>query len=308
MDSRGGFSGILWRRRVQSRSADHHGQKQKCETPASPSGERRKNGRRKYKVSFKGKRTIKFTSNQTTQQQTTSLMASKKDRLLEPNKPSITFACILDEGVLAPLVEAGQPIRKEVLTRIAQNIDFQVNATRVFRESPLVGDKSLVIIVRNHKAYIATFSPQLSIRIAIAYLLEMIQSFEIDPKLHPGGEKNKKRNSEVYKHMRILMEDRMYFYSYDPEADKFRSIFKDVDDTKLVLHDCIEKLLERTQKTEILEEKTILLSNQASKMKLLATELSWKEYWKTKKCAIIGGATAVLTTTVVIGGVVAALI
>jgi len=36
--------------------------------------------------------------------------------------------------------------------------------------------------------------------------------------------------------------------------------------------------------------------------------LSWKEWWRTKKCGIIGGGVAVLATTAAVGGVAGTLL
>ena len=207
----------------------------------------------------------------------------------------ISYAVVIIQDQSKPLIESGRPISKEILQAIIDNIDFNGNNTRIFKESSYLNNQVLIMIIRDKKAYLAVVSPDISIRIVLSFLVETSQ-------LLSTYQSPTSRQIKLINH---TFNDRRIFYCYDPEADKLRGILKDVDETKLILHDCIEKLLQRSEYLEIIEQKSTKLEQQAEQMRRFSRKLSWKEYWKAKKCMIIGGSAAALTLTTIVAGTIA---
>jgi len=164
-------------------------------------------------------------------------------------KPSIVFSGVWKED--GEVVEVGQKPTKEVREAVVQAVNFRVNTHRVFRPAVLLSGNGLVVVVKNEHAFVAMHHPGIPMRVVMAYLAEIVQAFELKP---------------TKKELKRLMENRMNFYSYDPSSDKIRAISEDVQTTKDTLHDCLELLLERQEKTELIEGKTELLKAKAEKM------------------------------------------
>ena len=106
------------------------------------------------------------------------------------------------------LVSIGEPVPPELRHAILQNIDFDINAHRVFVSSQLLSSKMLALIVRNSRVYLAVFHSQLPIKIPLAYLLEVADALEDSP-------------TELDELLR-LMKERTQFYSSDELSNDFQ--------------------------------------------------------------------------------------
>ena len=175
----------------------------------------------------------------------------------------------------------------DVYAALVKSVNLDVPTTRVFRPSSTIR-RCIVIVVNNQTAYMATATAEFPCRVALAFVQAATKLMATHSAARPHV---------LTKHIRDAME----WYS-SKDADVIRSIRSDADETKDILHDCIERLLQRSELLENMEQKTQNLQDQAARMVRLSDRLSWKEYWKAKRCAILGGAAAVI----VVGASIAA--
>jgi hypothetical protein len=201
----------------------------------------------------------------------------------------ISFALINSEHEM--LIHVGDKTHRNIIKTLSLHLDYSVDKTRTFKRSPLIDDQIITLIISKGLAFVAVSEPSLRLRIVLAFLCEMMlldQTCTV---------------SRIRKHIK----ERMEFYSSNPDADKIRAILSDVEKTKETLHACIEKLLERNERLEILSQKCDVLEEKAAVMLTVSKKLNWREYWKVKKCIIIGGGIAFISTAAIIGGVIASL-
>jgi len=87
---------------------------------------------------------------------------------------------------------------------------------------------------------------------------------------------------------RVLTE-RMDFFSNDKSADKISKVKGDIDEVKKTMVTNIEKVLERSEKIEVLVDKTDELHTQSQSFRRKGTKLKQKMWWKNAKlcCCII---------------------
>lgn len=92
----------------------------------------------------------------------------------------------------------------------------------------------------------------------------------------------------------------MKYFSTNPAADKVGAIKEQIDQTKEVLIQNIDKLLERGERIELLVEKTALLEGEATTFKKTAVQLKRHMWWKNLKLwLIIIGVVAVVIFLIV---------
>jgi len=99
---------------------------------------------------------------------------------------------------------------------------------------------------------------------------------------------------------RVIIE-RMDFFSNDKSADKISKVKGDIDDVKKTMVNNIEKVLERSEKIEILVDKTDDLHTQSQSFKRKGTKLKRKMWWKNTKlcCCIIFVITVILAVIII---------
>jgi hypothetical protein len=82
--------------------------------------------------------------------------------------------------------------------------------------------------------------------------------------------------------------EKMDFWN-DPNADTASKTKKKVGDAKEVVINQFDNLVKRSQAMDSLEERATLLKEEASELKVNATTMQRKIWWKQKKCQIIMG-------------------
>ena len=73
----------------------------------------------------------------------------------------------------------------------------------------------------------------------------------------------------------------------DPRNDKISQMKKDIDDTKNIMVQNIEKVLERGERIDLLVTRTEEMQEQSYKFKSGATELKTKLWWKNVKLWLV---------------------
>ncbi len=76
-------------------------------------------------------------------------------------------------------------------------------------------------------------------------------------------------------------------YWSDPKNDKIQQMKKDIDETKNIMVQNIEKVLERGERIDLLVTRTEEMNEQSYKFKSGATELKKKLWWKNIKLWIV---------------------
>jgi len=73
-----------------------------------------------------------------------------------------------------------------------------------------------------------------------------------------------------------VLKRQMEYFSYDPSVDKITQVQKKVDDTKKVMVENIERVLDRGEKIELLVTRTEQLQDQSYKFVEGSRSLRWK--------------------------------
>ena len=84
----------------------------------------------------------------------------------------------------------------------------------------------------------------------------------------------------------------------DPRNDKINQMKKDIDDTKNIMVQNIEKVLERGERIDLLVTRTEEMQEQSYKFKSGATDLKKKLWWKNMKLWIVIAVLVVVRTLV----------
>jgi len=72
-----------------------------------------------------------------------------------------------------------------------------------------------------------------------------------------------------------VLKRQMEYYSYDPSVDKIATVQKKVDETKKVMVENIERVLDRGEKIELLVSRTEHLQDQSYKFSQASKDLRW---------------------------------
>lgn len=83
------------------------------------------------------------------------------------------------------------------------------------------------------------------------------------------------------------MKDRMEFFNTDPSADRIRAARANIDKTREIMIENIDKVLARGEKIEILVNKTALMSETAVTMRKTATKVKRHMWWKNAKLSLL---------------------
>mmetsp|Transcript_21485 Transcript_21485/g.54152 ORF Transcript_21485/g.54152 Transcript_21485/m.54152 type:complete len:219 (+) Transcript_21485:105-761(+) len=94
--------------------------------------------------------------------------------------------------------------------------------------------------------------------------------------------------------------NQMTYYSKDPAADKLSQVRAQVDETKGIMVENIDKLMDRGERIELLVEKTNDLDQQAYTFQTEAKKMKWKAWLNNFKWYIIGGSVVALIILITI--------
>jgi len=81
--------------------------------------------------------------------------------------------------------------------------------------------------------------------------------------------------------------ERMTFFNTDPSADRIRTARANIDKTREIMIENIDKVLARGEKIEILVNKTALMSETAVTMRKTATKVKRFMWWKNLKLSLL---------------------
>jgi len=72
-----------------------------------------------------------------------------------------------------------------------------------------------------------------------------------------------------------VLKKQMNFYSYDPSVDKITDVTNKLEETKAIMVENIDRILERGERIELLVERTSELSHSSLKFAQSSTKLKW---------------------------------
>ena len=193
---------------------------------------------------------------------------------------SIIYCLIANENSTTPLVEVSMAdgnfpqIAVKLLSKIKPNtsISYSYEDKYMFHHHNEQGF-----------TYLCMTDTGFSNRTAYAFLFEIkdrfTRKFGEEARNSIGLGANKEFSDE--------MKTRIVYYNTDPGADKLKAARKNIDDTKDIMIENIEKILERGVKIEVLTKKTIQMSDSAVSMKKTATAVRTHMWWKNFKMSLI---------------------
>eukprot|EP01091_Cochliopodium_minus_P005499 TRINITY_DN15416_c0_g1_i1.p1 TRINITY_DN15416_c0_g1~~TRINITY_DN15416_c0_g1_i1.p1 ORF type:complete len:228 (-),score=56.73 TRINITY_DN15416_c0_g1_i1:93-776(-) len=77
------------------------------------------------------------------------------------------------------------------------------------------------------------------------------------------------------------------YFSYDPSSDKITHVKQQADNTRLIMVESIEKVLQRGERIELLVDKTEQLESESYRFRNLGKKLKYAMCWKNAKMIII---------------------
>ena len=83
------------------------------------------------------------------------------------------------------------------------------------------------------------------------------------------------------------LRSRMEYFNTDPNADRIRAARANIDKTREIMIENIDKVLARGEKIEILVNKTALMSETAVTMRKTATKVKRFMWWKNLKLSLV---------------------
>lgn len=136
-------------------------------------------------------------------------------------------------------------------------------------------------ISENSFVFLCVCEADVGIRIPFAFLGDIQNRF-----FATFGQKVPSPNINYSDSFGRVMQDRMLYFSEDPNSDKINRVKKEIDEVKVVMERNIEKVLDRGEKIEILLSKTEDLSYSSFDFKKNATRVKRKMWWKSKGACI----------------------
>lgn len=83
------------------------------------------------------------------------------------------------------------------------------------------------------------------------------------------------------------LRSRMEYFNTDPNADRIKAARANIDKTREIMIENIDKVLARGEKIEILVNKTALMSETAVTMRKTATKVKRFMWWKNLKLSLV---------------------
>eukprot|EP01102_Stenamoeba_stenopodia_P017941 TRINITY_DN650_c0_g1_i5.p1 TRINITY_DN650_c0_g1~~TRINITY_DN650_c0_g1_i5.p1 ORF type:complete len:221 (-),score=39.17 TRINITY_DN650_c0_g1_i5:45-707(-) len=208
-------------------------------------------------------------------------------------RPQIVYVAIVDRN--GPLVQVG-PLAshmKTVIGGIIEKMNFTLNIKKQFKPAQSTQGHTLQYIIEGGYGFISCAEPGLQHRVCMALLEDV---------------KTEWQANQSKSNMKHYMAKRMDFYSNDPSADKIREIMSDVNDVKQIMHENLERVIQRGELLEVMEERSSELEKKTAMWEKSSKWLRWKELKKSYKCMMIGGCICCLVIFLSIAGVIATLL
>lgn len=100
-----------------------------------------------------------------------------------------------------------------------------------------------------------------------------------------------------------VMKSRMEFFNTDPNADKLKTVRSNIEKTKDIMIENIDRVLARGEKIELLVKKTEYMSDSAVSLRKQAVKVKRHMWWKNVKLTllVVGIVTGIVFFAVVLG-------
>jgi len=205
--------------------------------------------------------------------------------------------------ILAALIARGTVVLAEQYPQhtnfpsISRKLIEQIPSTPDSKKSYSYESYNFHYLVESGITFICMTDQAIGYRVPYAFLFDLNNRFKgtYGQKVHTAGPM---AMNDTFG--RVLTE-RMDFFSNDKSADKISKVRGDIEDVKKTMVNNIDKVLERSEKIEILVDKTDDLHSQSQSFKRKGTKLKRKMWWKnTKLCCCIAFIITIILAVIII--------
>ncbi|CAK92556.1 unnamed protein product (macronuclear) [Paramecium tetraurelia] len=198
---------------------------------------------------------------------------------MQSSNPQIIYAVVV-RGSNVVLSEYS--IAKGNYIAFAKTIISKVNQSNA-KKSFNYEQYEFHILVEDGFSFLIMAERGLKMRIAFACLEDMKQKFF---QMFQPQQRDQAISYGLNSQFSIEQKNKIEYYN-SPQADKLRMVSDNIQQTKEVMMENLDKLLERGEKIDILVEKTNVMVNISTSMKENATTLRRQMWWRNKKMTII---------------------
>jgi len=157
---------------------------------------------------------------------------------------TLTYACIADaSGIIVS--ESQNPLIDEVVSVLLQKVDYYVDHKKSFAGHPKTKGHTIQYVVDNEICFLSAASADFPQRICFAFL-EKIRSDYFTQFQEKGNTPS----------LKAYIVEQMDFFSNNPAADKLSGLKVKVNEITNVMHENVEKLLDRGVMIEGIESRT----------------------------------------------------
>jgi len=190
-------------------------------------------------------------------------------------------ACLVARGSVI-LAEFSPPSTN--FSVIASKLVQQIPASPDSKKSYSYDTYNFHYLVERGITYLCMTDQQMGYRVPYAFLFDLASRFRgtYAERIQTAGA------MAMNDSFSRVIKERMDFFSNDKQADKINKVKADLDETKNVMFQNIDKVLQRGEQIETLVDKTDELNLHATSFKKKSTQLKRKMWWKnTKLCCIL---------------------
>lgn len=143
----------------------------------------------------------------------------------------------------------------------------------------IMSDKGIIYLCMSEKDF--------GNRLAFNFMEDIKERFEAQ--YGTGGEKMKSSSAELVlqRDFGSILKTQMDFFSNNPEADKVKLVKHKIEETKNIMVDNIEKVLDRGEKIELLVDKTDELEETAQDFRFKSRNLARTMWFRNVKLIIL---------------------
>jgi len=167
-------------------------------------------------------------------------------------------------------------------TAIARVILDRIPATENLKKSYVYDRHLFHFIVERGITYLCMSVESFERRRAFAFLEDIKNRFVSSYKNTMDTAHEGAMNSEF----KQVLKKQMEYFSFDPNSDKISAVRKQIDDTKSIMVENIEKILDRGERIELLVDKTENLQQSSVRFKTFSKKLKYAMCWKNVKLII----------------------
>jgi len=175
----------------------------------------------------------------------------------------------------------------KTVEQLIPTMNFSLNLRKQFKAAESTHGHTLQYIIEDSIGYVSAAQPGLQHRICFKYLEDLRNEY--------------KQNPTSTKGLKSFMEKKMYYYSYDPSADQLRNLQTEVNVVKEIMHDNIDKALQRGERLEIIEDRTSELMERSAVWQKASRSLRYEMLRKNYFCYALLGVGLVIVIAVVAG-------